>query len=123
MWKAANTSHSNAWEKIMYGIKNVSKEAFKHLWKIPPRFWSKSKFTTGPKCDTLVNNMLEAFNSVFGDERGKPVVTMLEEIRVYLMQRWESNRQKIAKCADTIMPNIKKRLEKESQRTNSWVVK
>ncbi|CAK8543318.1 unnamed protein product [Lathyrus sativus] len=119
MWKAADASYSNAWEIIMREIKVVNEEAFKHLWKIPPRLWSKFRFKNGPKCDTLVNNMSEAFKSVFVAARAKPIVTMLEEIIVYLMQRWESNRQKVSKYVDTIRPNIRKKLEKESQRTNN----
>ncbi|CAK8577543.1 unnamed protein product [Lathyrus sativus] len=115
--------HSNAWEKIMHEMKSVNEEAFKHLWKIPPRFWSKSRFRTSPRCDTLVNNMSYAFKLVSIATRAKPIMTMLEEIRVYLMQIWESNRQKISKFDDTIQPNIKKNIEKESQRTNNWIVR
>lgn len=123
MWKAAIASHVVAWEKVMLEIKGLNEDAFKHLIKIPPRFWSKSRFRTTISCDALVNNMSEAFNSVFVDARAKPIVTMLEEIRVYLMQRWESNRQKIAKYEGSILPNIKKRLAKESQKTNHWIVR
>ena len=89
-------------------MKGVNEEAFKHPWKIPPRFWSKSRFRTSPRCDTLVNNMSEAFNSVFLEARAKPIVTMIEEIRVYLMQMRESNRKKITKFDLNILPNIKK---------------
>ncbi|CAK8567419.1 unnamed protein product [Lathyrus sativus] len=67
--------------------------------------------------------MSKAFNSVFVSARAKPIVTMLEEIIVYLMQRWELNRQNISKYADAIILNIKKKLEKELQRTNSWIVR
>lgn len=91
-------------------MKSVNEEAFKHLWKIPPRFWSKSRFRTSPGCDTLVNNMSEAFNSLFVAAKAKPIMTMIEEIGVYLMQRWESNRHKIAKFDDIILPNKKKKL-------------
>ena len=38
--------------------------------------------------------MSEAFNSVIVDARGKPIITMLEEIRVYLMERWATKRKK-----------------------------
>lgn len=123
MWKAATSSHANAWEEIMCEMKSINEEAFKYMWKIPPRFWSKSRFKTSPRCDTLVNNMSEAFNSVFVATRAKPIVTMIKEIRVYLMQMWESNIQKIAKFGDNILPNIKKKLKKESQRTNNWIVR
>ena len=81
----ATANHVNAWEKIMLEIKGVNEEAFKHLIKIPPRFWSKSRFRTSISCDTSVNNMSETSNSVFVAARAKPIVTMLEEIRVYIM--------------------------------------
>lgn len=57
MWKTATTSYVNAWENDMVEIKDVNEEDFKHLIKIPPRFLSKSRFNTNPRCDTLVNNM------------------------------------------------------------------
>ncbi|CAL5207396.1 unnamed protein product [Lathyrus oleraceus] len=65
--------------------------------------------------------MSEAFNSVFLEARAQPIVTMIEEIRVYLMQKWESNIQKISKFDDNILPNMKKKQEKESQRKNNWI--
>lgn len=67
--------------------------------------------------------MSEAFNYIFVASRVKSIVTMLEEIRVYIMKRWESNRKKIDKYEDTILPNIKKRMERESQKTNHWIVR
>ncbi|CAK8576981.1 unnamed protein product [Lathyrus sativus] len=89
MWRATTASHVNSSEKIMFQIKGVNEVAFKHLINIPPRFWSKSRFGTSISCDTLANNMSEAFNPVFIATRAKAIVTTLEEIRVYLMQRWE----------------------------------
>ena len=38
--------------------------------------------------------MSETFNSVIVDARGKPIITMLEEIRVYLVERWATKRKK-----------------------------
>jgi len=32
--------------------------------------------------------MSETFNSVIVDARGKPIIIMLKDIRVYLMERW-----------------------------------
>ena len=67
--------------------------------------------------------MAEAFNSTIIIARGKPVVTMFEEIRVYLMERWEANRQKIARYEDEVLPNIKKRIARESTYINNWMVR
>ncbi|XP_014495732.1 uncharacterized protein LOC106757562 [Vigna radiata var. radiata] len=81
MWKAATSTYPQAWEREMLNMKEVNVEAYKHLIVIPPRYWSRSRFTGRAVTDTLVNNMSEAFNSVIVDARGKPIVTMLEEIR------------------------------------------
>ncbi|XP_017426226.1 uncharacterized protein LOC108334801 [Vigna angularis] len=64
MWKAASVTHPQTWESEMRNIKQLNDEAFKYLLKIPPRYWSRSRFSSTPQCDTLVNNMSEAFNSV-----------------------------------------------------------
>ncbi|XP_058778388.1 uncharacterized protein LOC131652524 [Vicia villosa] len=39
------------------------------------------------KCVTLLNNMSEAFNRVILESKSKPLVTMLEEIKTYFMER------------------------------------
>ncbi|XP_058759142.1 uncharacterized protein LOC131632413 [Vicia villosa] len=109
--------------QAMLEMKGVNENAFEYLIKLPARYWSKEFFKPYPLCDALVNNMLEAFNYVFVTSRDKPIITMLKEIRVYLMLRWESNREKIAKFEGDILPNIKKKLAKESGRTNYWIVR
>ncbi|XP_058726882.1 uncharacterized protein LOC131598284 [Vicia villosa] len=87
MWKAATASYNNAFEKAMLEMKGVNENAFKHLIKLPAKYWSKAFFKPYPLCDALVNNMSEAFNYVFMTSRAKPIITMLEEIKVYLMLR------------------------------------
>jgi hypothetical protein len=67
--------------------------------------------------------MSEAFNSTIVIPRGKPIVTMCEDIRIYMMERWESNRQRIARYEDVVLPNIKKKLVRESANTNNWMVR
>jgi len=73
------------------------------------RYWSRSKFTMQTKCDTLVN-MSEAFNNVIAHARTKPIITMLEEIRLYIMKRWSKNRSKVKKYEGEIYPKIRTRL-------------
>jgi len=85
------------------------------------RFWSRSRFVPRPACDTVVNNMSEGFNSTIVDARSKPIITMMEEIRIYLMKRWASNRKKIATVEGPICPKIKSRLEKEIEKTKYWI--
>ena len=44
-------------------------------------------------------------------------------IRVYLMEKGDSNRTKIARYEDDVLPNIKKRSARESVYTNNWLVR
>jgi len=107
MWRAAKATYTNAFDDAMNEIRKISEGAYEYLKLIPAMQWSKSKFTSGPLCDTLVNNMSEAFNSTIVIPRGKPIVTMCEDIRIYMMERWEANRQRIARYEDIVLPNIK----------------
>lgn len=120
MWKAAKASYPQAFEREMKEIKAVSDEAFEYLSKIPPRHWSKSKFTYNSKCDVLVNNMSETFNSVIIGPRHKPIVTMFEEIIGYLMERWAFNRTRFDSYNGSVLPNIKKKLDKERELSRFW---
>ncbi|RYR42608.1 hypothetical protein Ahy_A08g039065 [Arachis hypogaea] len=89
MWKCAKATHWKDWERYMAELKAVNQEAFWYLIAIPPRYWSRSRFAFNSKVDTLVNNMSESFNSTVIDAKEKPIVMMLEEIRVKLMTRLE----------------------------------
>ncbi|BAT97796.1 hypothetical protein VIGAN_09135000 [Vigna angularis var. angularis] len=46
---------------------------------------------------------------------------MLEEIRLYIMKRWATNRSKVASMDFTICPKIKNRLMKESNLSRYWI--
>ncbi|XP_058755786.1 uncharacterized protein LOC131629000 [Vicia villosa] len=124
IWKAAKSTYYQAWEREMKVMKEVNVEAYKHMMSTPPRFWSRSYFKTHNKCDAVLNNMSEAFNSVILESRAKPLITMVEEIRVYMMERWATNRMRFQKLEDVdVLPNIKKKIEKTSSYTNMWLVR
>lgn len=38
-------------------------------------------------CDAVENGLSESFNNVIRDARKKPIITMLEEIILYVMER------------------------------------
>jgi len=58
--------------------------------------------------------MSETFNSVIVEVRSKPIVSMMEEIRLYMMQRWAENRSKAKSFKNSICPRIKTRLKNET---------
>ncbi|XP_072062123.1 uncharacterized protein [Arachis hypogaea] len=120
MWKCAKSTHWKDWEKEMKTMRLKSEDAFRHLNSIPPRFWSRSRFSFHSKCDSLVNNMSESFNAVIVEAREKPIVTMLEDIRVYIMTKWAANRARIQVYQGNIMPTILKKLEKRVKHSRDW---
>ncbi|XP_058757061.1 uncharacterized protein LOC131630284 [Vicia villosa] len=123
MWRAAKATYPQAWDKEMREMRKVNEEAYKHLLKIPPRFWSKSQFKYTTKSDVLVNNMSETFNSVIIGPRQKPIVTMMEEIRGYLMDRWATNRAKIEEYSESVLPRIKKVLERRQEISRFFIAR
>ncbi|XP_022642195.1 uncharacterized protein LOC111242577 [Vigna radiata var. radiata] len=122
LWRAATSTYPQAWEREMLKIKEVNVEAYKYIIATyPPRFWSRSRFTGQAMCDSLDNNITEAFNSVLLHAREQPIINMLEEIRVYLMNRWATNRKKVESMNFTICPKIKTRLLNESKLSKFWI--
>ncbi|XP_025694796.3 uncharacterized protein [Arachis hypogaea] len=121
MWKAAKATYVQEWERRMKEIQQVDQGAYNHLMEIPAKYWSKSRFNYFPRVDTLVNNMCECFNSVIVEAREKPIVSMLEDIRVYLMNRWSDNRQSIVTYAGEILPKINKKTEREFDKGGEWL--
>jgi len=65
--------------------------------------------------------MSEAFNSVIIDARTKPIISMLEDIKIYLIKRWAKNRKKVKAFKGSICPKIKRRLREESTLIKNWI--
>ncbi|XP_072072121.1 uncharacterized protein [Arachis hypogaea] len=120
MWRCAKSTHWKDWKKETKTLRLKNEDAFRHLNSIPPRFWSRSRFLFYSKCDSLVNNMSESFNSVIVKAREKRIVTMLEDIRVYIMTRWTANRARIQVYQGNIMLTILKKLEKRVKHSRDW---
>jgi hypothetical protein len=79
-------------------LKEVDIGAHKWLEEIPVKTWSRSKFTGNAKSDALLNNMCECFNSKIIETRQKPIINLVEEIRLYLMRKFQYNREGILKA-------------------------
>lgn len=84
----------------------------------PPAQWSRAYFSTYPKCDILLNNVCECFNSNIVDVREKPIIEMMELLRLYMKQRLQQNR-KLARLKwkdQMYYPRILNRVQKEWKR-------
>lgn len=118
LWICAKASYIPAFNKGMEELNRMSPQACEYLRKIDPHHWTRSHFKSQFKCDMLLNNMCECFNSIILEARTRGIITMNELIRTRLMIRIQKKRDSIAKCQTTHCPKILKKLEKS--KTLSW---
>ncbi|XP_023754652.2 uncharacterized protein LOC111903098 [Lactuca sativa] len=86
-WKACKASTEPLHNAAMKEIQLLNPSAFEYLTEKNPRSWCRDFFEEGKMCDAVENGLLESFNNVIRDSRKKPIITMLEEIRLYVMER------------------------------------
>lgn len=121
MMGAAKATYIEAWKLKMQQIKDIDSKAYDWLMAIPTKAWCKHAFSFYPRCDVLMNNLSEAFNSTILLARDKPILTMLEWIRTYLMNRFAAMNEKLSKYQGDVMPKPRKRLDKEIERSGNWL--
>ncbi|CAL8086395.1 unnamed protein product [Prunus armeniaca] len=92
LWAAARATTIPWYEVEMDKMKEQNEEAWKWVKKRPAKNWSRSHFEPHSKCDMLLNNLCESFNSCILDLRDKSILTCLEMIRVYIMLRMANRR-------------------------------
>lgn len=67
-----------------------------------------------------MNNLSEAFNSTILVARDKPIITLCEWIRRYLISRFATLREKLSKYHGIVMPKPRKRLDREIEKSGHW---
>ncbi|CAL2276488.1 unnamed protein product [Prunus armeniaca] len=111
--RAATRATTIPWyEAEMDKMKEQDEEAWKWLKKRPAKNWSISHFEPHSKCDLLLNNLCESFNSYILDSRDKSILTCLERIRVYIMLRMAKRRIAGTVWRHPVGPRIVKIIEK-----------
>lgn len=113
--------YCTAWNVKMEELKKVDVKAWEWLVGHDPKLWCKHAFSYYPKCDVLMNNISEAFNATILLARDKPILTMAEWIRTYLMNRMSKLRNKLSNWQGDIMPMPRKRLNTEIQKSGNWI--
>ncbi|WP_338309902.1 hypothetical protein, partial [Bradyrhizobium sp. TM233] len=78
----------------LQAIKEINEDAYKWLLAIPTIHWCMHAFSFYPKCDVTMNNLSETFNCTILVARDKPIITVFEWIRKYLMTRFATLREK-----------------------------
>ncbi|XP_071738607.1 uncharacterized protein [Rutidosis leptorrhynchoides] len=95
----------------MENIKDANPNAFKYLNDRNPKSWSRAFFVVDRGYEAVENGFSECFNSVIVNIRHKPIITMLEAIRVIIMERMNVMRMLAQHWVGDIAPNIVKNLK------------
>lgn len=121
-WGAASACLESVFDHKMQLITNMDKEAHKWLVDHDPNSWCRAFFETDRACPAFENGVSESYHSAILFARGKPIITMLEDIRVYLMQRLVAMAEKARDLDDVITPSIRKQIEIMKKFQRHWVV-
>ncbi|XP_057774964.1 uncharacterized protein LOC130993944 [Salvia miltiorrhiza] len=85
--KAAWSSYPVEYKLNLAKISAINKKAAQDLLQYPPENWCRAFQSS--RCSTYMvdNNISESFNASISDARHKPIISMLEDIRVIVMSR------------------------------------
>ncbi|KAK6803370.1 hypothetical protein RDI58_001154 [Solanum bulbocastanum] len=88
LWWAAWSSFIEEFEDQLQEIKEVNGEVGQDLIdKYPPKTWCRAYLDTVCKNQVVDNKFTESFNAWILEARYKPIIGMLEDIRVKIMER------------------------------------
>nr|XP_033517044.1 uncharacterized protein LOC117281304 [Nicotiana tomentosiformis] len=85
LWWCAWSTYEEEFEDQLKKLGELDEEAAKDLLKYPPQAWCKAYFDTKCKNEMVDNNVTESFNSWILEARHKPIIIILEDIRVKVM--------------------------------------
>ncbi|PWA85378.1 hypothetical protein CTI12_AA150780 [Artemisia annua] len=114
-WQATSTSVQDNFYSKMEEMRVVNQEAYNYLLQRNPNSWSRAFFSLDSKCPNFENDICESFNRAILVQRIKPIITMLEDITLYVMQRLVAMNRTARLCEDNIKPSIRKILDKMIQ--------
>ncbi|XP_057765915.1 uncharacterized protein LOC130986503 [Salvia miltiorrhiza] len=86
-WIAAWSSFDEEFKLNMAKLRSINKKAHDELLHYPPAHWSRAYQSTRCSTNMVDNNCSESFNSSISDARHKPIISMLEDIRLLAMKR------------------------------------
>ncbi|KAJ9535262.1 hypothetical protein OSB04_un001638 [Centaurea solstitialis] len=121
-WKAAKASYPLEFERVMNEIRMFHKGAHDCLIKREPKTWSRAFFDTYSCCEVVENGFSQCFNDILVKIRSKPIITMLEAIRMILMERMARMRNTCESWSLDICPTVIKKLDNAKISQRYWNV-
>lgn len=92
-------------------LKEIDEATYKDLMNRNLSKWCKAFFPAGSFVDICENNLSEGFNGSLVESRGKPLIYVLEHLRMSMMTRLHKRRESMFSHWDVICPRIRRRIE------------
>ncbi|PWA46523.1 hypothetical protein CTI12_AA507900 [Artemisia annua] len=85
-----------------------------------PKYLEQNLLQMNRSCGAFENGICESYHASIINQRGKPIITMLEDIRIYLMQRLVVMSDKARELGDVITPSVRKEIEHKKKFLTYW---
>ena len=85
-------------------VKRKNEKACVYLDKWPRESWTKAYLSENCKVDNITNNNCESFNAKILKFRNKPILSLCEDIRTYIMRKMTSANLKMAARLGPLVP-------------------
>nr|KAJ0216046.1 hypothetical protein LSAT_V11C300137180 [Lactuca sativa] len=108
-WTIVKSTVEGDFKLNMEKIREVNLAAYDHLMAWEPKSWCRAFFK-------------ECFNAIILDARKKPLLAMLEEIRLYMMERLFNLKQEARKWVNNVCPGPIKKMDEFAFDIKSWYV-
>ncbi|KAL4586511.1 hypothetical protein LXL04_011147 [Taraxacum kok-saghyz] len=110
-WASSMSCVEADFKRNMAEMNRICPGGYGHLMSKQPKTWCRAYFNGGYACETVENGISECFNSIIIDARRKPLITMLEEIRIYVMDRIAHMNEKALKWKTNVCPAVLKKMK------------
>ncbi|CAN1332069.1 hypothetical protein LINPERPRIM_LOCUS35579 [Linum perenne] len=126
-WDAVYSSNEADWGRRMQVLEILendetgTKKPYQDFLKQDPKTFCRAFMSTVPKCDSVESNICETFNSIILKCRGRRIIDMLEEIRLYAMKRVVKKQKLFTRCIDVICPRIRTIIENAKIRARNCI--
>ncbi|KAM3376011.1 hypothetical protein P3S68_014725 [Capsicum galapagoense] len=104
LWWGAWSTYEEDFKDHLSALGALSVEVAKDLLRFKPVKWCRAYMDTIRKNQMVDNNFTESFNSWVLESRGKPILKMLEDIRVKIMNRLKEKEIEESQWKDDFSP-------------------
>jgi hypothetical protein len=105
----------------MEKMKVLNEAAYEWLEEMAPNNWVRAYFLEFPKCDILLNNNCEMFNSYILGAREMPILSMLEKIKCQLMTMHVKKFNELTnEMIGQLCPKFRMKLNKNTELANIY---